>query len=182
MIGDSLQVSFAWYFVSSFLGLLIAPGRQARLLYQCKSANPARFGSILSEIKAQVILTTSSLVENNVAIIVGSMPAFASFLRIYVSGSSFFKTLRSKLTPGSSKGESALDSNDLPLPPKLGTFGSSHPKKAPYHELSEPGYLESQITATGNTANGGNLGNNGVYRSFQLVQTGQSHYSSERLV
>ncbi|KAL2291454.1 hypothetical protein FJTKL_12851 [Diaporthe vaccinii] len=77
------------------------------------------------------------LIENNVAIIVGSMPAFASFLRQYVPELSFIKSLKSKLLRDSSKGSSGFDSNQ-PLPQKFRNTGSSVPsKEGPYYELSE---------------------------------------------
>lgn len=122
------------------------------------------------------------LIENNVAIIVGSMPAFASFLRNYGPDLSFFRSLRSRLMGGSSKGASSFGSS-RPLPPKPSDFDSSPPsKEGPYYELSDAGFLESQITATQDIQNGVKPGNDGIYRSVELMQSQEPQVPSDRLV
>lgn len=122
------------------------------------------------------------LIENNVAIIVGSMPAFASFLRAYGPDLSFFKSLRTRLLRGNSKGDLSFGSTQ-PLPQKPREFDSSPPSKdGPYYELSEPGFLESQVTTAHDTENKAKHGHDGIYRSVELTQKQDSLYSSERLV
>lgn len=110
------------------------------------------------------------------------MPAFASFLRQYVPELSFIKSLKSKLLRDSSKGISGFDSNQ-PLPQKFRNTDSSSPsKEGPYYELSEPGYMEPQITSTQTLTDKANAGHSGIYRSVEFTQTQDSHYSSDRLV
>lgn len=116
------------------------------------------------------------------AIIVGSMPAFASFLRAYGPDLSFFKSLRTRLLRGNSKGDLSFGSTQ-PLPQKPREFDSSPPSKdGPYYELSEPGFLESQVTTAHDTENKAKHGHDGIYRSVELTQKQDSLYSSERLV
>ncbi|PQE12417.1 integral membrane protein [Rutstroemia sp. NJR-2017a BVV2] len=81
-----------------------------------------------------------SVVENNVATIVGCLPVFAYFVRHNIIESSAYRSLRSKFFGGSSK-DTGLSSGTGPeaaLP--QGTFGSK-PRKGPqarnYYELSE---------------------------------------------
>ncbi|KAK4236589.1 hypothetical protein C8A03DRAFT_16781 [Achaetomium macrosporum] len=88
------------------------------------------------------------IVENNVAIIVSSMPAFATFMRVYVSETTFAKSLLSKL--GSSKSNGSYDFPTKPSFVKtwpIGgsetwsrTDGSSHnePPPLPLHNFQFP--------------------------------------------
>lgn len=70
-----------------------------------------------------------SIVENNVAIIVGSLPAFANFLRIYVHDTALVRSLRSKLSSrsGDSKGSTRRSSGGGEKL-KRWTVGSSQPR------------------------------------------------------
>ncbi|KAF2966392.1 hypothetical protein GQX73_g7171 [Xylaria multiplex] len=86
------------------------------------------------------------IAENNVAIIVGSLPAFANFLRTYVSQATFYKSLRSKLSFGSSNYASDTDQHGLPRNRSLWTFGSPPKRQLQYHELSNSAILTSRVT------------------------------------
>jgi hypothetical protein len=72
-----------------------------------------------------------SIIENNVAIIVGSLPAFVIFMRKYVAELSAYKSLRSML-PNRSP-ESKEEQKDIE------TFGGSgkQRKKMSYDELTD---------------------------------------------
>lgn len=75
------------------------------------------------------------MVENNIAIIVGSMPAVATFARVYVSELKVIKALRFKLRrtkSDSSGGESkpSFGRNDL------ATIGSPNARRLGSHELT----------------------------------------------
>ncbi|KAF2829893.1 hypothetical protein CC86DRAFT_391950 [Ophiobolus disseminans] len=83
------------------------------------------------------------IIESNVSIIVGSMPAFANFMRKYVAESSLFKSLRSRLF-GSNSGSN----KSWPQVNSIATIGGTGIKrKVPSSfELSERGTVDSQIT------------------------------------
>lgn len=82
--------------------------------------------------------------ENNVAVVVGSLPAFAHFMRVYVSDSFILKSLRSRLsTTKTSNYESTTaksatqQSRDV-----MWTFGTGPPRErqqrgSVYYELNE---------------------------------------------
>ena len=77
------------------------------------------------------------------AIIVGSMPAVATFMRVYVSESALVKTLWSKIrgTNGDYSGKNLKPS--FPRP-DLATFGSPNVRGPGCYELTDP-----TVTTTG---------------------------------
>ncbi|KAL9109063.1 MAG: hypothetical protein Q9227_006303 [Pyrenula ochraceoflavens] len=91
----------------------------------------------------------SSMIEVNIAIIVGCMPAFAQLVTVTIGESAFFKSLRSRLL--GSHGQSAKSKSDgkgsggQAKPPALATFGANQmPRRKKYFELSESALLKSQ--------------------------------------
>ncbi|KAI0891048.1 hypothetical protein F4806DRAFT_484457 [Annulohypoxylon nitens] len=86
------------------------------------------------------------IVENNVAIIVGSLPAFSNFLRIHISQSTFYKSLQSKLS--SRSGGHISDTEQGGSWPKrtAWTYGSPQSRKPQYQELSDSVILMSHVT------------------------------------
>ncbi|KAI0100870.1 hypothetical protein GGR51DRAFT_531253 [Nemania sp. FL0031] len=89
------------------------------------------------------------MVENNVAPIVGSMPAFATFVKVYVSESTIVKTLRSTFfTSQSSPSDVSKDQST-----KLRTFGSPSRHVPGYYELTET-TMKSQSTIPDRGNNG----------------------------
>ncbi|KAI1747595.1 hypothetical protein F4782DRAFT_418361 [Xylaria castorea] len=128
-------------------------------------------------------------VESNVAIIVGSMPAFASFMRLHVFESNRFQTLRSKF--GGHSGERGQSGN-VPAPPLHGTIGSPVYRKKvrpPYYELNDTILLNS--TYAGTVDGGKDLatpslesGQNGILQTTNVTQGShqQQAFSTDRLV
>ncbi|KAI5921810.1 hypothetical protein F4810DRAFT_325326 [Camillea tinctor] len=92
----------------------------------------------------QAALWMAIVVENNVAIIVGSMPAFANFIRIYVSETKAFKSLQSMLR--GSRNDSSKDIQKAPQGPELATFGSPRPRGPSYYELTDSAIMRTQLT------------------------------------
>ncbi|KAK7708154.1 hypothetical protein SLS64_006976 [Diaporthe eres] len=84
------------------------------------------------------------LVENNVAIIVGSMPAVATFVRIYVSESTIIKTLRSKIRLTHDT-ELSKDPRSSLRKPNLATFGSPNVQRPGNYELTDPTITAAQV-------------------------------------
>lgn len=97
--------------------------------------------------------TMCSLIETNIALIVGCMPAFAQFVTIYVGGSAFIKSLRSRLLSRSGPTrDSTVPSKDVPNDHslKLASYGSKQPpRRNNYYELTDTMLLETQTTIQG---------------------------------
>ncbi|KAI0398836.1 hypothetical protein F4802DRAFT_611348 [Xylaria palmicola] len=95
----------------------------------------------------------ASLIETNIAIIVGCMPAFAHVANKKMIGSNFFRTLRSRLLgspgqsgrSGQSKSGGTGGSADQANRAVLVTFGSNQaPRRKDYYELNDTNLLKSQ--------------------------------------
>jgi hypothetical protein len=82
------------------------------------------------------------MIENNVAIIVGSLPAFVVFMRRYVAELSAYKSLRSVLSNHSPESKEDWQQKDIE------TFGGSgkQRKKTSYYELSDITTLNQEST------------------------------------
>ncbi|KAK8043984.1 hypothetical protein PG993_004008 [Apiospora rasikravindrae] len=105
--------------------------------------------------------TAMIIVENNVAIIVGSLPAFANFLRIYVSESAFYKSIRSSFSR-LSHSCIAIQQPDPPQEPKEQALGAHQQHQRQWHELSDSAPLESQVAVPGKTSAPTPPGNQGI--------------------
>ncbi|EEA23198.1 hypothetical protein TMatcc_002055 [Talaromyces marneffei ATCC 18224] len=84
--------------------------------------------------------TMCTIVETNIALIVGCMPAFAHFVSVYIRGSTFIKTLRSRLMSGTGR------TRNVSAPSKdVITFGSNQPpRRNNYFELTDTMLLETR--------------------------------------
>ncbi|KAI5866711.1 hypothetical protein GGS23DRAFT_615277 [Durotheca rogersii] len=95
------------------------------------------------------ITSMTSLIETNIALIVGCMPAFAHFATVTIGRSAFLRSLRSRLL--GSRGRSAESgsggggSGGQAKPPTLVTFGANQtPRRKNYLELSDTALLRTQ--------------------------------------
>ncbi|KAK9423295.1 hypothetical protein SUNI508_04189 [Seiridium unicorne] len=95
----------------------------------------------------EACVSITTIVENNVAIIVGSMPAFATFLKVHVAQSTSVQALLSRFSK--KKQDTSGFQSDQQTP--LRTFGSSEPKGHPYYALTESALLKSQCSTSGET-------------------------------
>ncbi|KAM4066412.1 hypothetical protein HRG_000516 [Hirsutella rhossiliensis] len=121
----------------------------------------------------QACTSIAVLIENNVAIVVGAMPAFASFLRIHVSDLVLFRSLRSKLRPNGNSGFSPSNSKASSPKKELATIGSP-PRQRLYYELSETALVKSQTTVCSRGHGDGfpesQVGKFGILRSTEVTQ------------
>jgi hypothetical protein len=101
------------------------------------------------------------------AIIVGSMPAFATFFKVHVVRSSRFQAVLSLFSSKKSQDTSVSDSN--PQTP-LRTFGASGPKVHPYYELNESALLKSQCTTSGEVIDAPNIPDRAIVRTVGIYQ------------
>ncbi|KAH1548938.1 hypothetical protein KXX57_001216 [Aspergillus fumigatus] len=127
--------------------------------------------------KLLIIFSTAMMnVENNVAIIVSSMPFFAAFFRSHVLESALLKTLRSKLS--SSGGRSVIGTvdhhmvKDTPSPSHL--LGDT---PGQYHELRDFAYATSTKIQAGGGGEGGppSTQGNGISREVNIEQEIREH-------
>ncbi|KAI1363929.1 hypothetical protein F5Y08DRAFT_308441 [Xylaria arbuscula] len=87
------------------------------------------------------------MVENNVALIVASMPTFATFFKLHLSNSLLVKRLES-IFPSSETPQSDTGENESPT---LRTFGSPHRKVPRYYELTETTMMSQSTVPDGTT-------------------------------
>lgn len=136
-----------------------------------------------------VLTCSRRLIENNVTIIVGPMPAFAGFLRLHVAGSATFKSLRSRIlrVTGSSghTGSSRGITDQSNRRPKVEdrTFAAL-PQARFYHELKKvavPGLVRTKVSVSRAedeySSPQGYNGVHGVWRSVEVVQESRSRSS-----
>lgn len=125
------------------------------------------------------------IIENNVAIIIGAMPAFASLLRRHFGNSHIFTQLRHGIRRGSGSVSSwwkegssrtSLSSNDST---KEKNAAEKSPSRSPddYAEAFEGGAERSQPVAYGGISTRKNS-EAGIMRSVKIVQQSQSRDAS----
>ncbi|KAK8079212.1 hypothetical protein PG994_003019 [Apiospora phragmitis] len=80
--------------------------------------------------------------ESNIAIVVGSMPAFSNFMKLHVLESRAFQSLRSTF------GVSSATEKGTPIRPPHGTIGSpaERKRKPAYYELTDTNIMNSRYT------------------------------------
>ncbi|KAI1098021.1 hypothetical protein F4804DRAFT_325899 [Jackrogersella minutella] len=120
----------------------------------------------------QTITTLCALVETNVAIIVGCMPAFAQLWKLHISKSAFFLSLRSQLLnfTGGSSNSTPGDGFEEDRP-KIVTFGSAEtPRRRDYYELTDTAILRSQVTVLDDSPDHAASPTNGIVRSVAISQ------------
>jgi hypothetical protein len=119
------------------------------------------------------------VVETNVALIVGSTPAVAAFLRTYVSESAFMKSLWARIrgTKSEYSGKDSKPSQTVRIPRLLATFGSSNVQRprAGTYELTD-----AAVAAAQGFADEGNLLSN--VPTAEHKQLYAQPNSTERLV
>ncbi|KAG6354850.1 hypothetical protein INS49_003931 [Diaporthe citri] len=126
-------------------------------------------------------------VESNIAIIVGSMPAFANFMRIHVAESRVFMSLWSKLG-GSDPSAPASSNNGNQRRPLHGTIGSPLPRKKvkpTYLELTDTNILKSGYTIEGGeglATTTTESGQPGILRTTAVTQESHFPRSTDSLV
>ncbi|RWA06305.1 hypothetical protein EKO27_g8807 [Xylaria grammica] len=107
------------------------------------------------------ITSLLSLIETNIAIFVGCMPAFSHFAANSTSGAAFFRSLRTRLLGswGQSSGSKSKSEGSSGQPPastpKLATFGSNQTprhKKKNYLELTDTLLRTENQTTLGDAA------------------------------
>jgi hypothetical protein len=92
---------------------------------------------------ARTDVLSHRIIETNIALIVGCMPASAQFVSVYIRGSSFIKSLRSR---GRTRDASAPSKDVI-------TFGSNQtPRRNTYYELTDTMLLETQATIRDDTS------------------------------
>ncbi|KAI1345672.1 hypothetical protein F5Y01DRAFT_322979 [Xylaria sp. FL0043] len=122
----------------------------------------------------------ASLIETNIAIIVGCMPAFAHVANNKMAGSGFFRSLRSRLLgsrgkSNQSKSEGTGGSGDQGRRPTLVTFGSNQvPRRKKYLELNDDSLLRTQ----GNTM----LGHTGEEEHEMTLRADSTYREAEQNV
>ncbi|KAK4164099.1 hypothetical protein QBC43DRAFT_379012 [Cladorrhinum sp. PSN259] len=88
------------------------------------------------------ITSMASLVETNIALIVGCMPACAHLAKIYIGESAFYKSIKSRLL-SISGGGTATNENAPQV--HVATIGSDQsPRRKQYYELTDTQLLETQ--------------------------------------
>ncbi|KAF4215124.1 hypothetical protein CNMCM8980_010661 [Aspergillus fumigatiaffinis] len=108
-------------------------------------------------------------VENNVAIIVSSMPFFAAFFRSHVLESALLKTLRSRLS--SSGGRSVagtVDHHMVKVPPSPSHLLNDTPGQ--YHELRDFSYATDTKIQAGGEGKRPSTQGNGISREVNIEQ------------
>lgn len=95
------------------------------------------------------ITSMCSLIEVNIAIIVGCMPAFAQIVSSHVIGSSFFRSLRTRLLGSSDgRGSSRSKSGSNKQAQGLVTFGARQtPRRVDPYEMTDTTLLNTKATA-----------------------------------
>jgi hypothetical protein len=127
-------------------------------------------------------LTTfhASIFENNVAIIVGSLPGFASFMRKYGPELSVCKAICAGLVSSNGGPKREWHKED-----QVTAFGGSgkERKKVDYYELDDGSTLQSNITVPGNVHVATDDGyRNYIMRTVMIAQEENKVGSVDRLV
>ncbi|KAH8200668.1 hypothetical protein TruAng_005132 [Truncatella angustata] len=123
----------------------------------------------------QAQLAICVVVENNVAITVASMPAFATFMRVHISKNPSLQKFLTKLS-GSSTSRSYGFSGATLTPPANAAFGSPSRKNASdnYYELNDSVLLSTQITVADDeqpfARSMGGAGDTGIMRTAMISQ------------
>lgn len=102
----------------------------------------------LIRVRTTIYSSFASLIESNVAIIVGCMPAFSQLWKIHVGGSDFFKSLRSRLRGKSSMGSNNSGDKDKNGSPEMVAWAHTQPPgvRRNNYEMSDTNLLKSQVT------------------------------------
>ncbi|KAI1120822.1 hypothetical protein F5Y10DRAFT_282980 [Nemania abortiva] len=119
------------------------------------------------------------VVENNVAVIVGSLPAFTHFLRLHVADTTIYRRLRSKFnSPLTSLSLGARPENPSQEP--VWTFGKGR-RPREWHELSDSAILKTDITTARSAATTTDPHQDQIAYTIGLTQAEETSRSSEKL-
>ncbi|KAK4186806.1 hypothetical protein QBC35DRAFT_500328 [Podospora australis] len=95
------------------------------------------------------VISIASLIETNVTLIVGCMPACAQLAKVYIGESALYKSLRSHLVFPSRGGTSANKQMNHTPQDHLATFGSPDtPRRKHYYGLTDTQLLATQSGTT----------------------------------
>ncbi|KAI1478785.1 hypothetical protein F4774DRAFT_144272 [Daldinia eschscholtzii] len=169
----SKRIQLIALFTTAFMGIVASV---VCLAYRIKLLGPTDNGWQAGSVVIAII------VENNVAIIVGSLPVFVNFLRLYVYESAIYKSLRSKLSSGSRDGVSGFEQGGSWPDQAPWTYGSPQERQPQYHELTSSAVLGSQVTVPEGALNTTRRSDQGILRTVGYSQEVQTHQSLERLV
>ncbi|KAI2608033.1 hypothetical protein GGR54DRAFT_393506 [Hypoxylon sp. NC1633] len=122
------------------------------------------------------------IVENNISLIVGSLPAFSSLVRIYLANSALYQSLRSKLSWNRSGRISKLEQRESGQRRRQWTYGSPSKRQPQFHELSDSALLESRITVPEHAITADQMGGQGIVRTVGFSQEVHTYESLERLI
>ncbi len=122
-----------------------------------------------------------SSAENGVAIIVGCLPGFTTFLQLSVLDTSFLKSVRSKWSGSDTGKTTPYASRESPAhPKKIWTFGSPERVAPRYYELSDTHHLDTEITTLERVKLGTHTDESGIMRTVGFSQNIYSEQSSKR--
>ncbi|KAK6953886.1 hypothetical protein Daesc_003848 [Daldinia eschscholtzii] len=169
----SKRIQLIALFTTAFMGIVASV---VCLAYRIKLLGPTDNGWQAGSVVIAII------VENNVAIIVGSLPVFVNFLRLYVYESAIYKSLRSKLSFGSRDGVSGFEQGGSWPDQAPWTYGSPQERQPQYHELTSSAVLSSQVTVPEGALNTTRRSDQGIPLTVDIPQEVQAHQSLERLV
>ncbi|KAI0473338.1 hypothetical protein GGR56DRAFT_698381 [Xylariaceae sp. FL0804] len=123
------------------------------------------------------------VVENNVAIIVGSLPSFTTFVRIYIADTQFYKSLQSRISSRNKSNATGDFQSDGWRNRTEWTYGSPRKEqKKDYHELSDSMILRSNIAVPQLPPPSKGASGTGILRTVEFSQEQYMRQSSERLV
>lgn len=117
-------------------------------------------------------MTPSSLIESNVAIIVGCMPAFSHFWKQYVGGSALLKSLRSRLRGKGSISSNTSEQTDKISSPELAPWAAAKPpgRQRYHYDLPDANISESQVTSSEDGRGPLDSSANGIIHSMDIFQ------------
>ncbi|KAI1272900.1 hypothetical protein F5Y07DRAFT_279012 [Xylaria sp. FL0933] len=124
-------------FTTAFLGIVASV---VNLVFRVKVLGLADVGWQSGRLSIAIVA------ENNVAIIVGSLPGFVKFLQTNVLQTTLYQSIRSKLRFGANRYISTPEQHRTSRNRSLWTFGSPRKNQLQYHGLSTSGILASQVT------------------------------------
>lgn len=123
-----------------------------------------------------------SVAENNVAIIVGSLPAFSHFIRTHATQTAFFKVLSSKLSFNSKSHATDAETNEPSQKQTLWTIGSPQKRKPQYYELTDTATLKTHVSVPEGAIVKPLETGSGILRTMGYSQEVHTLQSAERLV
>ncbi|KAI0817115.1 hypothetical protein GGR55DRAFT_693413 [Xylaria sp. FL0064] len=160
-MAHSRKMQLLALFATAFLGIVASV---VNLVFRVKLLGLADIGWQSGRLSIAIVA------ENNVAIIVGSLPGFVKFLQTNVLQSTFYQSIRSKLRFGANRYTSTPEQH-----------GTSK-KQLRYHGLSTSGILASQVTVPKHALISTHHGDEGILRAVELPKDVNFYSSAESVV